>query len=232
MLLEKRVDSITINDFDRSIYAFWHSVLNETKDLCALIKDTEINIKNRLALKALQGNKEQTDLLQLGFSTFFLNRVNRSGIINAGVIGGNEQEGNYKMDCRFNKEALIEKIHNIAKHKNKIKLCNEDALELLKKVRGSQTMLYLDPPYYEKGATLYMNHYTEKQHAEIATAMKKLKKAHWIVSYDNEPPIKKMYNWAKSRKYNLKHHAYKVRQGKEILFYSESLKINNKLLPN
>ncbi|WP_243122397.1 hypothetical protein [Clostridium septicum] len=59
--------------------------------------------------KVIQENKENESLLSLGFSTLFLNRTNRSGIIKAGVIGGKEQNGNYKLDCRFNKEEIIKK---------------------------------------------------------------------------------------------------------------------------
>jgi DNA adenine methylase len=73
--------------------------------------------------------------LDLGFSTFFLNRTNISGIINAGVIGGIEQKGKYKINCRFNKEDLIKRIKLIAKYKKQIDLYNLDALKLIKKIQ-------------------------------------------------------------------------------------------------
>ena len=61
----------------------------------------------------LQKHKGELDLLELGFSTFFLNRTNRSGILSGGVIGGKGQQGKYKMDARYNKKALIERIKHI-----------------------------------------------------------------------------------------------------------------------
>ena len=41
--------------------------------------------------------------LGLGFSTFFLNRTNHSGILNGGMIGGKAQTGDWKLDARFNR---------------------------------------------------------------------------------------------------------------------------------
>ena len=62
----------------------------------------------------------------------FLNRTNRSGIIKAGVIGGLKQNSNYKLDCRFNRKRLSEKIALIASMKNRIQLYNMDAEEFIR----------------------------------------------------------------------------------------------------
>ena len=230
LLIESKVEKITINNFDRSIYAFWHSVLNNTNKLCNLIENTEINIENWQKARSTQKNKSKAKLLELGFSTFFLNRTNISGIINAGVIGGIEQKGNYKIDCRFNKKKLIKRIKLIAKYKKQIELYKLDALELIKKVQkesnNKKTIFYFDPPYYLKGSSLYMNHYKEDQHKEVAETIKNIKNINWIVSYDNTPEVKNIYKWVQkklTKKYSFNHSAYKAREGKEILFFSENL---------
>ncbi len=231
LLLEDKVDKITINDFDRSIYAFWHSVLRNTKKLCDLIENTEINIENWQKAKNIQKNKSKENLLDLGFSTFFLNRTNFSGIINAGVIGGPGQNGKYKIDCRFNKKELIKRIKLIAKHKKQIKLYNLDALKLIKKIEkesdNNQTIFYFDPPYYLKASSLYMNYYKNNQHKEVAEAIKNIRNINWIISYDNTLEIEKIYNWISSKfikKYSFNHSAYRAKEGNEILFFSNSLK--------
>lgn len=234
LLIEGKVKQITINDYDRSIYAFWHSVLNKTEWLCDMIEKTEVNIDKWRKAKETQKNKKKAELLELGFSTFFLNRTNRSGIINAGVIGGIEQRGNYKMDCRFNKKGLIARIRLIAKHKKNIKLYGKDALELIQKIEeesnNKNTIFYFDPPYYLKGASLYMNHYDDKQHTEIADKIKSIKKIHWVLSYDDSEQIKTLYNWALSKKYFLTHYAYyKMKESPEILFYNRETKIPEKI---
>lgn len=238
LLIEKKVKKVTINDFDRSIYAFWYSVLNHTDELCELIEKTEVNIENWKKQKGIQKNKKNVKILELGFSTFFLNRTNRSGIINAGVIGGLKQDRKYKIDCRFNKKDLIQRIKKIAKYKDKISLENMDALDLIKKMKkesnNKKTIFYFDPPYYLKGPGLYMNSYRDKDHQKVSKEISKIKNIHWIVSYDNTREIIDIYKWAKKRfAFNLIHMAYKARQGKEILFFSDSLKkINFDLITN
>lgn len=233
MLLEGKIENITINDYDRSIFAFWYSVVHNTKDLCKLIKEADINIETRLAMKAVQKNKSTTDLLSLGYSTLFLNRANRSGIIGAGVMGGNNQAGKYKITDRFKKDALIEKIQAIAKHRKNIKLHNKDGMHLLRKLdtpQADKIVFYLDPPYYKQGKTLYSNHYTHDEHAELAKQIKALKHA-WITTYDAAPQIKEMWSWANTHAYTLKHHAYTAREGSELLFYSERLTLPQETLP-
>jgi len=79
---------IFINDIDYSIYAFWHSVKNDTDELCKKINDTPVTLDNWAVQKEIQQNIKNHTLLEVGFSTFFLNRTNRSGF-KGGIIGGN-----------------------------------------------------------------------------------------------------------------------------------------------
>ena len=230
LLIEKKVAQITINDYDRSIYAFWYAVLNHTEEFCTYIEDTDVNIENWHKAREIQKNKAHEDLLILGFSTFFLNRTNVSGILQGGVIGGLKQQGRYKIGCRFNKKELIQRIKRIAQNKDYIKLYHLDALALIRKIEkisnNPQTIFYFDPPYYAKGASLYMNHYTDKQHAEIAEVINHIKRIHWIVSYDDTPEIEHIYKAVpedRKKKYTLNHAAYQAKQGKEILFFSKNL---------
>lgn len=227
LLLEGYVSKITINDKDRSIYAFWHSVLNKTKQLCELIENTEITIEEWRKQKEIQLNKNKADLLELGFSTFFLNRTNRSGIISAGVIGGIEQNGNYLMDCRFNKQDLIQRINLIAKKKKSIRLYKKDAIKLIEKIQSEaideNVIFYFDPPYYLKASSLYMNHYQEYDHKEVSDKIKSIQKIKWIVSYDNVPEINKLYLGISKKEYSFKHTVYNSRDGQEVLFFSHNI---------
>lgn len=237
LLFENKVNKITINDLDRSVYAFWYSVLNHTEELCTLIRKTKIDLKTWKKQKGIQKNKENRSLLELGFSTLFLNRTNFSGVITGGSIGGMKQNGKYKLDCRFNKEEIIKRIKNIANEKNRITICNLDALDLINKIKKNssniQTIFYFDPPYYLKGSTLYLNSYTDKDHQNLSNAIKKIKNADWIVSYDNTDEINKLYSWVKHKNFfNLKHFAYNPREGKEVLFFKDNLIIKNNVLVN
>ncbi|MDR6544291.1 DNA adenine methylase [Chryseobacterium rhizosphaerae] len=227
LLLEGYVSNITINDKDRSIYAFWYSVLHKTEELCRLIENTEITIDEWRKQKSIQNTKEEADILELGFSTFFLNRTNRSGIINAGVIGGVGQNGNYLMDCRFNKEELISRIKKIAEKKEYIRLYKKDAINLIDKIQQEanheNTIFYFDPPYFLKASSLYMNHYKENNHEEVSNKIKAIKNIKWIVSYDNVPEINNLYLGISKKEYSFKHTAYNSREGQEILFFSPDI---------
>ncbi|MEZ4779109.1 MAG: DNA adenine methylase [Flavobacteriaceae bacterium] len=227
LLMEGFVERITINDRDRSIYAFWHSVLNKTRQLCEKIENAEFTIEEWKKQKEIQVNKKTVDLLTLGFSTFYLNRTNRSGIINAGVMGGMEQTGGYLMDCRFNKEELINRIKAIAKKKKHIRLYNKDAIKLIDTIQQeanhNNIIFYFDPPYYLKASTLYLNHYEAKNHKKVSDKIKGIQNIKWIVSYDNVPEIQKLYSDCYKKEFSFKHTAYEVREGKEILFFSNSI---------
>lgn len=229
LLMNDYVKEITINDLDRGIYAFWFSVLNETERFCRKIKNTEITVENWEKFKMIHSNYKNVNLFDLGFATFFLNRVNRSGIIDGGIIGGRGQKGEYKIDCRFNKKDLIGRIRLIASYKKNINLYNIDALELIKKIQkrsiNENTIFYFDPPYYLKGPSLYMSHYKKEDHSLVGQGIQKIKNYKWIVSYDNVPEIKKLYADFKKREYSFSHVAYEIREGKEILFFSNNLTI-------
>ncbi len=62
---------------------------------------------------------------------FFLNRTNISGVIKGGIIGGYKQLGKYKIDARFNKSDLIDRIHKIASFKHRIVVSNLDGLAFI-----------------------------------------------------------------------------------------------------
>ena len=226
LLIENYVSKVIINDKDKSIYALWHSILNHPKKLCNLIKKTPLTIENWRIQKKIQKNKDKHDLLTLGFSTFFLNRTNRSGIINAGVIGGLEQKGKWKIDARYNKESLISRIKLIAKHKNQIKLYNLDAIKLINKIKDKlpkKSLIYLDPPYYYKGKELYMNYYKYEDHKDIAEIMKKTTNFKWVITYDDVGPINELYKGFDNYSYLLNYSAANSGKGKEKIFFSQGI---------
>ncbi|RAW92534.1 DNA adenine methylase [Photorhabdus laumondii] len=233
LLLQGYASHIHLNDINPSVYAFWHSVLNETDGLCNRILKTEVTIDEWYKQKDIQKNHQQYSMLDIGYSTFFLNRTNRSGILTAGVIGGKKQTGHWMLDARFNKEDLISRIEKIYLNKDKISLYNIDAVALIKNVLSflpEKTLVYLDPTYYVKGKGLYENHYN---HVEIAKLVQGDIKLPWIVSHDNVSEIADMY-YTKSESiiYGINYSAQKRYEGSEIMFFSKNLQIPDVVNPS
>lgn len=196
LLLSGKVKSVFLNDLDPAIYSFWRSILDNTEEFLRLMHRTPITVKEWRKQREIYHTKPY-DSLQLGFATFFLNRCNRAGILLANPIGGLEQKGKYKIDARFKKEKLDEKIREIANRKDLIKTYNLDAVEFLKKLkrkhRNRKFLIYFDPPYYQKGELLYFNHYRHDDHEELSRHIRNCSFP-WLLSYDNRPEISDLYN--------------------------------------
>ena len=236
LLFEEFVNRITINDSDRSIYAFWHSVLYDTDTLCEMINETPVTISEWGKQKEIQANKTNAKLIDLGFSTFFLNRTNRSGIIKGGVIGGLNQLGQYKMDCRYNKEDLMKRIRKIASHKESIDLFNLDALQLIDIIIENNNnlenaLLYFDPPYYVEGHSLYTNYYKKSHHQIVSDRIRQMQNVHWIVSYDDAAEIRRLYADCRMIEYDMFHMAATSKKGKELVFLSPTINYDTQKLP-
>lgn len=225
LLFEDYADHIHINDLNHGVHAFWDAVLNNTNELCELILTTEVTVDEWQRQREIQNTPETATPLELGFSTFFLNRTNRSGIISGGIIGGVEQTGPWKIDARFNKSALIQRIRKVSRFRSRISLTRHDALDFLDtwtKASTSPAFLYLDPPYYVKGEGLYDNFYNAADHAAIAEKVTTLIHP-WIVSYDAAPAILPLYTTGTSLSYGLSYSAAGSSTGAEVMFYSPGL---------
>lgn len=162
-------------------------------------------------------------LLENGFTSFFLNRTNVSGIINGGPIGGKKQLGKYKIDCRFNKVALIEKIRKISSYKDRIILNNLDANDFIKqelpKYNSKSTFIFFDPPYYAQGKNLYLSFVYKNSHKELANNILSLSDYKWITTYDIEDKILELYkDKSKAYTYSLLYSVRNKRRAKEYLF--------------
>lgn len=194
LLLEEYVGQIYINDYNPAIYAFWKMILKYPDDFCEWIMNVEVSVDNWYKYKQIQKDYSTADMMELAKSTFFLNRTNISGVIKGGMIGGLSQKGKYGITARFKKEELIEKIKMISRFADRIVVSNEDGILFARKIDRKQrrTFIYLDPPYYQKGADLYMNYFTDKDHIDLSNVVKKIKNP-WLVSYDNQPFILDLY---------------------------------------
>ncbi|MFC3117350.1 DNA adenine methylase [Cellvibrio fontiphilus] len=233
LLFHGHAAHIHINDIDPAVHAFWVSVVSHSEELLELLNATPINMDEWFKWRCVLREEISATIVEKGFAALFMNRTNRSGILKAGVIGGKSQAGVYKLNARFDKDKISERILKIAERAENITVYCEDSLELLRRCEEflpDRSLIYLDPPYYVKGKGLYRNYYKHDDHLMIAETLKNYKFP-WVVSYDNAEEICEMYQLSKSLTYGLNYTAQRRYVGNEIMFFSHNLIVPNMKIP-
>ncbi len=223
LLFNDVVGEIVINDYDKTIYSMWKSILTQTKKFIELIYKTPVTVEEWKRQKEIYTTKNNKYSLELGFATFYLNRTNRSGILNAGPIGGYQQTGKYLINVRFNKEDLINRVKKIASYKKKIHLYNHDIRTFINSYVPKyidRAFIYFDPPYYKKGKYLYKNFFVDKDHQDIHDLIVKLD-CPWMVTYDNTKEIRMIYQGMQAWQFDLVYGVANSGLNSEILFISD-----------
>ena len=226
LLLNRRVKHIHLNDSSFPIYAFWNSVLSHTEKFCRRIASASLTIEEWKKRRDIIRNFADHDEFEVGYSAFYLNRCNRSGVISGGVIGGLAQNGKWKMDVRFPRNELIRRIEAIAIHRESITLNNLDAEDfILNSIPNlpDNTLVYCDPPYFEKSKRLYLNRYEEKDHRRVSEVIQDHLDKKWVVSYDGAAEILDYYKNRRSFFYSLQYNASRAYKGEEIFIFSDNV---------
>lgn len=167
---------------------------------------------------------DTTNLSKLGFATFYLNRTNRSGVLNGGPIGGLDQTGNYKIDARFNREGLAERLRILALYSDSIVATSRDGVEVITEYAAkSDTFIYADPPYFEKAGSLYLNAFTAENHESLARVLNSVSDSPWILTYDNAPQVAQLYAARRRREFELHYSAHRVVKATEVAVLSDAL---------
>lgn len=231
LLFGGHVERIVLNDADTHIFYFWDAILNHTDDFLRMMWNTSVNMDSWHQQRAIYedgDNEGNRSPFEIGFATFFLNRANRSGIITkAGPIGGTDQTGKYKIDCRFNKANLAHRIERIAERAADIEIHNEDTLTFIRQNIGrlcdAHSFMYLDPPYYKNGRSLYLNAYNHQDHENLRDLMNEIRNLKWMVSYDDVEEIQDLYADFVNRRHELSYFLQKKRKTNEFFVFSDTL---------
>lgn len=227
LLMRGHVKTIHLNDIDPAVASFWRAVLRHTDRFARRIESVPLTVEEwrqqRLIYTTRRGG------FDLGFAFFFLNRTNRSGIMNGGVIGGQQQTGKWGMDARFNRKGLAERVRTIGSMRRLITVSSDDALDLLsglessRRSEPSKLFVYLDPPYFKKGRELYTNFYVAEDHAVIARKLRKVRWP-WLLTYDDCPEIRALYSEYQMRESELSYSAREVRRGRELVLFGPGVR--------
>lgn len=227
LLLSGEVAHIHLNDSWYPLHAFWRSVIYKPEEFCRRIKNTPLTVNEWRRQKEILSRPWEFDQIDLGFSMFYLNRCNRSGIIHdAGLIGGLEQKGHWKMDARFPRKELIQRVEAVAARRSAITLKNWDAERFINEhipTMPERSLVYCDPPYFHKAERLYPNYYEAKDHERVAAVIQTRMQRPWLISYDYTPEILRFYDDRKMFWYRLQYNAAKVYKGKELIVISDNL---------
>lgn len=225
LLIEGVVDQVVINDYDKAIYSFWRALKESPQELIDLIEHTPLTIDEWKHQKDIYSTQNKRYSVELGFAAFYLNRTNRSGILSAGPIGGYNQTGNYGMDARFNRDALIGRIQEIAKYKSQIVVYNKEIRSFISGVipkYQANAFVYFDPPYFENGQRLYKNFFSPTDHTDIALSIINGVNCPWVITYDDVPELRGIYSNYVQRRYNLNYSAANKGKGSEIIIFKDS----------
>ncbi|MDO5296396.1 MAG: DNA adenine methylase [bacterium] len=222
------VNDVVINDLDKGIYSFWRAALTETDRFIEEIMNTPLTMDEWKRQRDICCNDNNKYSFELGFATFYMNRTNRSGIIKGGVIGGKEQQGPWKLDARFNREALSERIRAIAKRRNHIHLYNKDIESFIEHYipkYANNSLVYFDPPYFNKGKQLYLNFFNYEDHVRIEKMIRKQVDCDWVITYDDAPEIAHIYDGYSLKKYDLNYSVSEKRKACEIIIFKNKAMI-------
>lgn len=224
LLRENLVEELVINDFDPAVHAFWRSVTENTSEFIELVTRTPLDVEEWKRQRAVYRAARTDDHLALGFAFFYLNRTNRSGVLTGGVIGGLAQTGNYKIDARFNRNTLIDRIVAIGELADRITVSSRDGRSVIRDYAPRpDVFMYIDPPYVQAGSRLYLNAFEGRDHAALADVVNRVDQAHWLMTYDIDPSIERLYAEHFQTRYELNYSARNYVMSDELLIASPTV---------
>jgi DNA adenine methylase len=224
LLVTGQVEQVVINDLDPAIYAFWATLIGDSEWLIEQVEHVALSVEEWRRQQEIYRSPNEVDQKSLGFATFYLNRTNRSGVLNAGPIGGLDQTGNYKIDARFNRSDLVERIRVLGIYADQISVTSKDGAKVIAKYGLSQnTFIYADPPYFQKAGSLYLNAFDSTDHERLSQALNGIGGGTWLLTYDNVPQVHELYKPRRRRTFELHYSAHKVTKATEIAVLSDGV---------
>ncbi len=225
LLLKGVVGMVVINDLDPAIHACWKAIIKDSEAFLRLLDRTPLTIDEWRKQREIYRRRHEMDVdpLALGFATFYLNRTSRSGVLGAGVIGGLAQQGSYKIDARYDKDVLKARIEKLAELSRKIRVTKQDgAVRLREYLPKDNVFAYVDPPYVEKGSSLYMSAFKEKDHIALARVLNGYANTNWVLTYDVADLIRSLYTARDVSEFRLLYSAHLRRTKDELTRISAS----------
>ena len=191
------VEEIALGEQDPLVASFWKVVFWDTDWLVGQVEQTPVTLERWHNFKSSRPRSNRDRAL----ACLFLNRTSFSGILSptAGPIGGQKQQSEYRIDCRFPVSTLVKRIRQAAALADRVRFVHQgDWQTTIEKVnalgRGQgEVFYYLDPPFYKKSDRLYAHTFTMRDHERLHDGVMHISQ-NWLLSYDPAPAIVKMYS--------------------------------------
>ena len=227
LLFDEYVDEVVLNDLNRGIAAFWRSVFGDTDALRERVNACHLTIEEWHRQREIYVCGTADDL-DLGFATFYLNRTNRSGILNARPIGGLAQTGQWRMNARFDRAKLTQRLRVLSRYASRVTVCDENGTDLIERVlKDRGCFIYADPPYLVQGDDLYLDTLDWTDHRRLARV---LREGHtgWFLTYDADPRITEhLYAGLRCAEFRTSHTAATQRVGREYAVFARGLMVHS-----
>ncbi len=200
LLEHGHVPRIALADADPLVAAFWQTIFDpgDAPKLADRIIEANVTVEEWRRLR----DWTPVNRVDQAYKCLFLNRTSFSGILHrgSGPIGGQDQAGTYKIDARFPRQRLADRVIELSKLSHRVSYvrCQDFASTMRKPLEGTglkqlgRVFWYLDPPFWEKADKLYACHFQQADHQLLAFEVKALKGS-WVVSYDNHPDVIELY---------------------------------------
>jgi DNA adenine methylase len=225
LVFDEYVDEVVLNDLNPGVAAFWRCVFTRTDDLVERVRTCEPSLEEWHWQRAIYGSGTRDDLA-LGFATFFLNRTNHSGILDARPIGGLAQTGKWGIAARFDRASLAARIETLGRYRSRVVVCAEDGIDLIARHLGDcSSFIYADPPYLVHGDDLYLDTLRWSDHERLAGLLRAEERG-WLLTYDADPRVtENLYVGMRCAQFQTSHTAAVQHVGQEYAVFPRGLKI-------
>lgn len=235
-LLNKNPDitRVWLNDKDTSIACLWTAVIQYPAYLKRCVQRFTPSVKafhdfQRELPEIYDVPKESGKVVDVGFKKIAIHQISYSGLgtKSGGPLGGEDQKSPYKIDCRWSPDYICEQIDRAHHLFTKVQLHNECCTNLdfsgLLEDTSCDALLYLDPPYYEKGNELYECGFSLVDHERLMSALKETKHP-WVLSYDDCLQVRSLYKWANVDSLGVNYSIKAARNKPELLIFPNGVK--------
>jgi len=188
-----------INDVDADLFCLWKSVVNWPDDLCEMIRAAKPKASDfyRLREKILKkpsAPSRKPDILSRALEKLILHKISFSnmGEKSGSPVGGKNQTGKWKFDCRWNTDSICKNIAKASSVLRDAKVTHRKYPKVLSEARKGD-LFFVDPPYVDAGVKCYKHSFTLKDHTQLANMLIALP-CDWVLTYDYHPLVLELYS--------------------------------------